>query len=104
MSNISDLIKLADSNNLNVSVTVSLSDLRQFLVGLVDDAEVTREDAEKARKQTELLRPSEVSEILKVSRPTLERWKKSGYLMPIKIGGKCFYNSITIYELQKEQK
>ena len=38
-----------------------------------------------------LMTIAEVSSLLRVSRNTLHRWSKSGYLQPIKIGGRVRY-------------
>ena len=42
----------------------------------------------------------EVAETLNVSRCTLNRWNKDGYLVPIKIGGKVFYRQNDINEIR----
>lgn len=41
----------------------------------------------------------EVAETLNVSRCTLNRWNKDGYLVPIKIGRKVFYRQNDINEI-----
>lgn len=38
----------------------------------------------------------------KVSRPTLSRWQKSGYLVPIKTGGRCRYRQSDIDAIQRK--
>lgn len=42
----------------------------------------------------------EVAETLNVSRCTLNRWNKDGYLIPIKIGRKVFYRQNDINEIR----
>lgn len=42
----------------------------------------------------------EVAETLNVSRCTLNRWNKDGYLTPIKIGRKVFYRQNDINEIR----
>jgi len=42
----------------------------------------------------------EVAETLNVSRCTLNRWNKDGYLVPIKIGRKVFYRQNDINEIR----
>lgn len=42
----------------------------------------------------------EVAETLNVSRCTLNRWNKDGYLVPIKIGRKVFYRQNNINEIR----
>lgn len=42
----------------------------------------------------------EVAEALNVSRCTLNRWNKDGYLTPIKIGRKVFYRQNDINEIR----
>lgn len=55
-----------------------------------------------AKAEAELLTTSEVIGILKVSRPTLSRWQKSGYLVPIKTGGRCRYRQSDIDAIQRK--
>lgn len=42
----------------------------------------------------------EVAETLNVSRCTLNRWNKDGYLIPIKIGRKVFYRQNDINKIR----
>lgn len=42
----------------------------------------------------------EVAETLNVSRCTLNRWNKDGYLVPIKIGRKVFYRQNDINKIR----
>lgn len=42
----------------------------------------------------------EVAKTLNVSRSTLNRWNKDGYLIPIKIGRKVFYRQNDINEIR----
>ncbi len=44
-----------------------------------------------------------VAEMLSVSKPTLWRWEKSGYLVPVRIGGKVRYKMSDIKQLLKER-
>lgn len=48
------------------------------------------EDVSKSNNDN-LVPLKEVAETLNVSRCTLNRWNKDGYLVPIKIGRKVFY-------------
>ena len=85
----------------NVMLVVRLSDLQQFLSEIVESQIKVKEQEEAKQNDQDLLNPAEAGKILKVSRPTLERWKNSKYLVPVKIGGKCFYRKQDIDSLKR---
>lgn len=57
------------------------------------------EDVSKSNNDN-LVPLKEVAETLNVSRCTLNRWNKDGYLVPIKIGRKVFYRQNDINEIR----
>ncbi len=44
-----------------------------------------------------------VAEMLSVSKPTLWRWEKSGYLIPVRIGGKVRYKMSDVKRILGER-
>lgn len=46
-----------------------------------------------------LLSPKQVTELLDVDNSTLWRWRQSGYLLPIKVGGKIRYKLSVIEKI-----
>lgn len=88
---LAELIKTADGTGANISVTISLNELRQFHEELVQNAIAQKNQIEQEKQKVEYLTPEEVCKLLKTSRTTLTRWQNSGYLVPAKAGGKCFY-------------
>ena len=50
------------------------------------------------------LSPDKVAEMLCVSKPTLWRWSKQNYLVPISIGGKKRYRMSDVKRLLGEKK
>lgn len=57
------------------------------------------EDVSKSNNDN-LVPLKEVAETLNVSRCTLNRWNKDGYLVPIKIGRKVFYRQNDINKIR----
>lgn len=57
------------------------------------------EDVSKSNNDN-LVPLKEVAETLNVSRCTLNRWNKDGYLVPIKIGRKGFYRQNDINKIR----
>ena len=90
--NISELSNL----NANVSVCVTLADLKEFV------SEMIAEAAAKKPQQTEetMLSADEVCKVLGISSNSLWRWGKSGYLKGQKVGRKVFYRKSDIDALQ----
>lgn len=74
------------SNGHNVQLVVSVADLKEFALSLIEDAKCIS-TGEDERKYT----PKEFAERHGVDRSTLWRWCKAGILTPIHIGGKTFY-------------
>ncbi|MBV5281749.1 MAG: helix-turn-helix domain-containing protein [Paludibacter sp.] len=75
----------------NVSITISANDLLEVINYTVT---VTRREMEQLvndDKMEAYLTADEVSEMIGVTKVTLWRWSKRGYLMPTEVGGKRRY-------------
>ena len=72
----------------NISVMVSVADLKEFALTVVAEA-IAAKEAEK--KEEKYLTPDDVVDMLGVSKNTLWRWEKESYLIPIKVGRKSRY-------------
>ena len=94
--NIKDLANL----NANVSVVVTLPDLREFV------SEMVAETAASKPQETEekFLTKSEVAKLLNVSENTLWRWNRDGYLQSVKIGRNPFYKQSDIDRLRCKKR
>jgi len=89
--NISELSNL----NANVSVCVTLADLKEFV------SEMMAEVAAKPQQTEEtMLSADEVCKVLGISSNSLWRWGKSGYLKGQKVGRKVFYRKSDVDALQ----
>ncbi len=68
-------------------------------------SELMKELSDKAENLKEekgtLLTTEQTMKMLGCSRPTLWRWKKEGYLVPIKVGGKPLYQLEDINKVLK---
>ena len=80
----------------NVSITVATNDLLQFADHLIRSTKKELENSILTPKDDPLVTPDEVTKILHVDRSTLWRWAKTGYLIPIEVGGKRFYKQSDI--------
>lgn len=76
------------SADANISVVVSIADLKEFALNVVAEAMAAKE-AEK--KEEKYLTPDDVADMVGVSKNTLWRWEKEKYLIPIKVGRKSRY-------------
>lgn len=81
----------------NAILAVSAADLKEFGLELIAMAKESNEQKEN----DELFSADECAEILNVTKPTLWRWDKTGYLQPIKIGRKIYYRKSDIDTLKK---
>lgn len=80
----------------NVSITVTPTDLKEFALSLIQEAV---EIGKKQRKPERYLTQKEVAEKLNVSENTLWRWRKTGYLVPSKVGNAVHYKLSDIENL-----
>ena len=86
---INDLLR---NGSANVCVTLSLADLRDFFAELLEQrtAPATLEPVE-AERPGELMTRDEGCAYLGVTKPTLHRWNKLGYLTNVHVGRKVRY-------------
>ena len=87
-----------------MNVTVKVEDLMKANRELV--AETVKALEQKLTDANAETYPSayKVAEILDVSRPTLWRWEKIGYLVPIRVGGKVRYKMSDVKRIIEEQE
>ena len=92
-------MKLSELANLdaNVCVSITLGDLREFLASVVAEAEAARPVVEEEKYLT----IKDVCGILGVTKGTLWRWDKSGYLKAIRIGRNPQYRMSDINHLRE---
>jgi len=80
---------------LQVSETDLENIMQRMFKGMVDEA--TKIAERKAMDM--LITPDEAAQSLKVSKVTLWRWEKNGYLNPVSIGGKKRYKQSDIAKI-----
>ena len=74
----------------NIMVSVTPEDLREFAQTIIEQT-ITRFSCSKEHEYEEYLTSNETAAKLGVSKNTLWRWYKIGYLCPIKVGRKSLY-------------
>ena len=95
MLNIAEIAQSAPAINL----TITAGDLKNFAVELV---ELTRSELEQTIKESNAetyLTSDKVMEMMKISKVTLWRWKKRGYLVPVRVGGNERYRMSDIKKI-----
>ncbi len=85
-----NLNNLLESGN-NITVSVSLVDLKEFAAVLIDNTKKELELVVISDKAETYPSPKRVCEILDVDLSTLWRWNKRGYLCSSEVGGKRRY-------------
>jgi excisionase family DNA binding protein len=91
------------SKNLpNLNVTVKAGDLLNMMHSCIQEArEQLKQLVIDANTET-YHSPDKVAKMLDVSKPTLWRWRKRNYLVPVKIGGKIRYRKSDVKRLLEE--
>jgi len=85
----------------DMSVTIKLKDLMAANRELIAEARAQLEDElDKSRRESYPTR-KEVMEMLRVSEATLWRWQKTGYLVPLNVGGKRRYRMSDVQQILK---
>lgn len=82
--------------NANVSVCVSVMDLKEFFAEMVAAAAAKPQEVKETYLTTD-----EVCEMLHVSPNTLWRWNKSGYLCATKVGRTPMYKLSDVNNLRQ---
>ncbi len=91
-------IKEIINMNPNIQLVVTAADLKEFALELLEERE------KYSAKSDKYLTIAETVEKYGISKPTLWRWSKEGYLPKVKLGGKCFYRESDIIKLMNESK
>lgn len=89
------------AENANVSLSVSIADLKEFAQCLIAEASALATQKAKAATSApnRYLTPKQVCERLCVRPCTLWRWEKKAYLTPQRIGGKVLYQESDLQRL-----
>lgn len=83
----------------NTILQVDRSELRAELKELYAEIRMEAERAAMIKASELLITPEQAADTLKVSKVTLWRWEKSGYLIPVSIGGKKRYRNSDIAKI-----
>lgn len=78
---------------------VDRSELRAELKELYAEIRMEAERDAITKASERLITPEQAADTLKVSKVTLWRWEKSGYLIPVSIGGKKRYRNSDIAKI-----
>lgn len=72
----------------NVQIVVNAADLKELFLEWINEKD---SQIQAVNEEDHYLSPNETVSILSISKPTLWRWEKQGFLMPIKVAGKKYY-------------
>ena len=90
------------NNGANVGITVSAEDLRTFFAEVAQQVINQEKAAEAAKNDVEMLNQAQVCSYLGVSKATVWRWEKIGYLRPAtRMGARPMYLKSEIEKLKK---
>jgi excisionase family DNA binding protein len=78
------------------NVTEELTDLKEQVLSL--------REALEAKNVTDFLTSNEVMKWMKISRPTVHRWKIKGVLVAYNVGGKVLFKRSEILEMVEGSK
>ena len=90
-----DVIKLAKAFP-GAIIAIQAGDLVAANARLIDEAKANMERAAAQKAGAHRVTAEEVMETLRISETTLWRWQKSGYLVPLNVGGQRRYKSADV--------
>lgn len=99
----SKLLELAEERR-NIIISISLSDLIECNEELIRRTKIELEQQITDAASETYPSIKKVAEILDVDKSTLWRWAKSGYLVPIEIGGKRRYRMSDVNRILGKSK
>ena len=89
-------------NYNQIQYVIGKDDLKEVLREIIDERiSFFMEKMNDANRDEELVTSKKVMELLEISKPTLSRWKKRGYLVPVRIGGNDRYRMSDIKKIMK---
>ena len=95
-------IKDIITSGANVSITVNAEDLRVFFAEVAQQVINQEKAAQAAKNDVEMLNQAQVCSYLGVSKATVWRWEKIGYLRPsTRMGSRPMYLKSEIEKLKK---
>ena len=95
-------IKDIITSGANVNITISANDLRTFLAEVAQEVMNKEKAAQAAKNDVEMLNQAQVCSYLGVSKATVWRWEKIGYLRPsTRMGSRPMYLKSEIEKLKK---
>ena len=83
----------------NVQIVVNAADLKELILEWINEKD---SQIQAAKEEDQYLSPNETVTILKISKPTLWRWEKHDFLVPVKIGGKKYFRKSDVDKLLQE--
>lgn len=86
----------------NVTLSVTPADLREFFLAIAKEIMDNAPTVKEEPQQEVYLSNDEVAAKLGVSKNTLWRWNRDGYLKPFKVGKKLFYKSSDVESLMQQ--
>ena len=90
------------TSGANVNITISANDLRTFLAEVAQEVVNKEKAAEAAKNDVEMLNQAQVCSYLGVSKATVWRWEKIGYLRPsTRMGSRPMYLKTEVERIKK---
>lgn len=93
--NINEILK----TGVNLTVSIGINDLIEWHSEVVEDTLRKLEDIVIRGKAEKYLTSKEVCAKLRIDPVTLWRWRKKGYLVPVKVGGSPRYKDSQLNEI-----
>lgn len=90
---------LAAASNTKTVVELSMNDLRAVVGDVLREERAKAAEEAKKAQEVQMYSRLEVAKLLNVSFATLNRWEKTGYLIPVRAGRKVHYLKSDIQNL-----
>ena len=81
---------------MNVSITITPADLEEFALSIIDKVKQAQDHEQQPESY---MTPDEVARVFDVTKNTLWRWDKIGYLKPVRCGRRLHYKRSDVTRL-----
>ena len=88
----------------DVTISIKVGDLMEANKQLVENVRISLEKQIRDEHEEKYLSSDDVCKMLNISKPTLWRWEKLDYLIPIRVGGKVRYKSSEVKQILNTSK
>ena len=92
---------LVNNGDTNITIAVKVGDLLLFAERLIEKVKRELPLPQTTEEPNKLIPAKQLCEMLAIKLPTLYKWQRQGYIVPVHIGGRTYYRHSDILSINK---